>query len=74
MCDYLSMKRDELIKKLKRMGKEEGKAVRFDKKRGKGSHGILYYGDNRTPVPQGELKTGTLNQILKNLKIDKGAF
>ena len=68
------MKRDELIKKIKALGKETETLVRVDEKRGKGSHLTLYYGNNKTIIPKGELKTGTVHVILKQLKIDKGAL
>jgi len=44
-----------------------------DKKRGKGSHQTLYYGDRKTIVrnPKDELKTGTFNAMLRQLGIGK---
>ena len=44
-------------------------SCRIDKKRGKGSHVTLYYGDKRTIVrnPKDELKTGTLGAMIKQL-------
>jgi len=41
--------------------------------RGKGSHDTLYLGDHRTIVrnPKDELKTGTLNGMLKQLGLRK---
>lgn len=37
-----------LLKKLKKLGKQSNIAVRFETKRGKGSHGTLYYGRYKT--------------------------
>ncbi|MDE0433985.1 MAG: type II toxin-antitoxin system HicA family toxin [Bryobacterales bacterium] len=49
-----------------------GIAVRFDRTRGKGSHGTLYYGERHTVVKdRGKpLKTGTLHGMCKQLGID----
>ncbi len=68
------MRRDEFIKKIKALGKNEGVDVRVDEKRGKGSHLTLFYGSKQTTIPKGELKRGTLLAILKQLGIDKGAL
>ena len=44
-------------------------AVRFDKKRGKGSHGTLYYGSARTIVQERKrtLPEGTLHAMVRQL-------
>jgi hypothetical protein len=48
----------ELIHKVRRLGR----------KRGKGDHGVLWYGERRTFVGgRGPLKTGTLQGMLKAL-------
>jgi mRNA interferase HicA len=61
------MRGNEFIKRLKQLARERGIDVRIDKKRGKGSHLTLYYGDRLTIVrnPSDELKTGTLNAMLR---------
>lgn len=48
--------------------------VRFDPRRGKGSHGLLYLGDRRTVVKRGELKPAALRGMLKQLDIPKEQF
>jgi mRNA interferase HicA len=65
------MKGNELIKKVKKLAKKRSIKARVDEKRGKGSHVTLYFGDKFTIVrnPKDELKTGTLNAILKQLGI-----
>jgi len=62
----------EFIKRALKLAKEKGLEARVDKKRGKGSHVTLYFGDRRTIVrnPKDELKTGTLNAMCKQLGID----
>ena len=65
------MKGNEFVKKVKKLGKAKDLEVRIDRKRGKGSHVTLYYGDKFTIVRnlKDELKTGTLNAMLKQLGI-----
>jgi hypothetical protein len=38
---------DELIRRLRRIGRERGVEVRLDELKGKGSHAALYYGSRR---------------------------
>ena len=63
------MRGNELIKKDEALGKEREIAVRVDKKRGKGSHQTLYFGERKTVIrnPKDELKTGTYHAMLKQL-------
>ena len=51
------------------MGDKSGLEVRLVAKRGKGSHGTLYYGSARTIVQdlKRELPTGTLHAMLEQL-------
>ena len=62
----------EFISKARKLGRMNGIAVRFDRTRGKGSHGTLYYGDRRTVVKDRKksLKAGTLHGMCKQLGID----
>jgi mRNA interferase HicA len=70
---FLAMRGNELIKKVEALGKERGIAVRVDKKRGKGSHQTLYFGERKTIIrnPKDELKTGTYHAMLKQLGISE---
>jgi len=65
------MRGNEFIKRVKKLAKENGLEAYVDKKRGKGSHVTLYYGDKFTILrnPKDELKTGTLKAMLKQLGI-----
>lgn len=67
------MKGHEFIKRVSRFGRTRGVEVRVDKKRGKGSHVTLYFGPRFTIVrnPKDELKTGTLNAMLKQLGLKR---
>jgi mRNA interferase HicA len=58
----------EFIRRVRRIGRKRGVPVRFVATRGKGDHGTLYYGERRTIVAgRGELKTGTLHGMLRDL-------
>lgn len=63
------MRGNELVRRIRRVGKERGIIVLFVAERGKGSHGTLYFGSSFTVVRdlKGELKTGTLHAMLKQL-------
>ena len=55
-----------------KLARRNGTAVRFDRTRGKGSHGTLCCGDRHTVVKDRTkpLKTGTLRGMCKQLGID----
>ena len=63
----------ELLKKLKKLGKQNNIAVRFETKRGKGSHGTLYYGNRKTILKdrKKEIGPGLLRKMLAELGLDK---
>ncbi len=63
----------ELIKLLKKFAKSRQIELRYETKRGKGSHITLYLGDRFAVIPdlKKELKNGTLNAILKQLDVEK---
>jgi mRNA interferase HicA len=65
------MNRDALIRRIGQLARDQGKEFQFDKSRGKGSHGTLYYDGKRSVCPKGELKKGTLLKILKDLGINR---
>ena len=59
----------EFLHKVRKLGRAKGVEVRFVARRGKGSHGTLFYGLRFTIVrnPKDELKTGTLRVMLDQL-------
>jgi len=63
------MKGAEFLRKVKRIGERRGIAVRFEAKRGKGSHGTLYFGSSRTILQdlKKDLPSGTLHAMLRQL-------
>lgn len=69
LSDYTKMTGKEFIRKVKKVGRNNGVVVEFTFRRGKGSHGTLFYGSRFTIVrnPKDELKTGTLHAMLSQL-------
>jgi mRNA interferase HicA len=67
------MKGSEFIRKIKALGRKNGVPVQFVARRGKGSHGTLFYGEKFTIVrnPKDELKTGTLHAMLAQLGVTR---
>jgi len=63
------MKGIDFIRKIKKLAKQRELQCAVDKKRGKGSHVTLYFGNHRTIVrnPKDELKKGTVVAMLKQL-------
>jgi mRNA interferase HicA len=63
----------EFIRRVRRLGRERGVTVMFDERRGKGSHGTLYFGDRATVVKdrRKELGAGLLNDMLKQLGLTR---
>lgn len=62
---------NEFIRKVRRLGRKNGVQVTFVPRRGKGTHGTLFYGSRFTVVrnPRDELKTGTLHAMLDQLDL-----
>ncbi|MGA3019002.1 MAG: type II toxin-antitoxin system HicA family toxin [Bryobacteraceae bacterium] len=44
------MRGNEFVRRIQALGKERGVEVRWTAHRGKGSHGLLYYGSEMTTV------------------------
>ena len=64
---------DEFIRRVRKLGRERGIAVRFDPRRGKGSHGRLYFGDRFTTVKnrREEISLGLLMAMLRQLRLSR---
>ena len=58
------------------IGKARGVDVRFDPKRGKGSHGTLYYGSNKAVLKdrRKEIKAGLLSSMIRQLGLNSNDF
>lgn len=65
---------DELVRRVRRLGRERGIPVRFEPRRGKGSHGRLYLGDGFTTVKnrRKEISPGLLTAMLRQLRLSRG--
>ena len=64
---------DESVRRLRRLGRERGVAVRFESRPGKGSHGRLYYGERFTTVKdrRKEIEAGLLGAMLRQLGLNR---
>ncbi len=64
---------DEFVRRVRRLGRERGVAVRFEARVGKGSHGRLYYGDRFATVKdrRKEIGKGLLAAMLRQLELDR---
>lgn len=64
----------EFIRRARRYARRNGLEFEFDPSRGKGSHGELHMGGRTAFVPHGEIATGTLMSIFRQLGIDRRGF
>lgn len=64
---------NELERIIRKLGRKRGVAVSFDRGRGKGSHGRLYYGNRFTTLKdrKKEIGPGLLNAMLDQLGLTK---
>ena len=63
------MKGAEFLRRVQNLAREQGMRCEWHPDKGKGSHGVLIYGDRRTVLRnlKDELKTGTYYAMLKQL-------
>ncbi len=64
---------EELIRYVRKLGRERRIAVRSESRKGKDSHGRLYYGDRFTTVKdrRKEMSTGLLVSMLSQLGLSR---
>ena len=64
---------DEFVRRVRRLGRERGAAVRFEARPGKGSHGRLYFGDRFATVKdrRSELGRGLVAAVLRQLGLSR---
>ncbi|MXZ90284.1 MAG: hypothetical protein F4W95_04690 [Chloroflexi bacterium] len=62
------------MRRARRYARRNGLEWRFDPARGKGSHGRFFIGELYTAVQHGEIATGTLRGMLRDLNIDPRRF
>ena len=67
------MTSDEFVRRVRRLGRERGVAVRFESRKGKGSHGRLHYGDRFTTVKdrRKEIGQGLLAAMIRQLGLSR---
>lgn len=65
------MTAQELIRRLRKLARKQGKTFRIDASRGKGDHAKIFLDANSSLLPgkRGELPTGTYRNICKDLGI-----
>lgn len=63
------MNGEQFIRKTRKLAKAQGVEFSVNRKRGKGSHAVVYFGKRRTIVPHSEIKTGTLRGMCGDLGI-----
>ncbi len=63
----------QLIRIVRKLGREDGIIVRFVRHRGKGSHGTLYYGDRYVVLPdrKRDIGPGLMAHITRQLGIPR---
>ena len=64
----------EFVRRARRYARRHGLEFYFDPAKGKGSHGTVYVGDREAQVQHGEIATGTLMSMFRDLGIDKRDF
>lgn len=68
------MNGDQFIRQARKWAKANGLPYRVESSRGKGGHQTFYLCDRLTVVKTGEIGTGLLMAMLKQLDIPKGEF
>ena len=70
------MNSKQFLASIRRLGRKRGLDVRLDKKRGKGSHALLYVGNRRTVLPnhKDDIGTGLLKSMCRDLGITRDAL
>ena len=64
---------NEFVRRMRRLGRERGVAVRFETRPGKGSHGRLYFGGRFATVKdrRKEIGAGLLAAMLRQLGLNR---
>ena len=70
----MSMKREKLIRGIRRFAKGNDTVFDVETRRGKGSHVRVMLGESRTIIKTGELSDVYVDLILKQLGIPKDAI
>ena len=76
MSDTGKVRGNEFVRRIQALGKEHGVEVRWTAHRGKGSHGLLYYGLNMTTVRnlKDEVDKRAYHKMLRQLCLSEKDF
>jgi mRNA interferase HicA len=76
LSDTGRVRGNEFVRRILALGKERGVEVRWLAHRGKGSHGLRYYGSNRTTVRnlKHEVDKRAYHKMLKQLCLSERDF
>ena len=76
MSDTGTVRGNEFVRRIQALGKERGVEVRWAAHRGKGSHGLLYYGSEMTTVRdlKDEIDRRAWHKMLKQLGLSQRDF
>lgn len=76
MSDTRGVRGNEFVRRIQVLGKERGVEVHWTAHRGKGSHGLLYYGSNMTTVRnlKDEVDKRAFHKMLKQLCLSEKDF
>lgn len=64
------MKREALIRELRKIARDRGVELTVVEKSGKGSHYRVYFGDRVTTIKSGEMRPGYVKIIKEQLGIE----
>ena len=64
----------EFVRRARRYARRHGLGFDYDPARGKGRHGTVYVEGRSTQVQHGEIATGTLMSMFRELGIDRRNF
>ena len=76
MSDTESVRGSEFVRRILALGRQRGVEVQFIAHRGKGSHGLLYYGSEITTVRnlKDEVDKRAYHKMLKQLRLSGKDF
>ena len=76
MSDTGCVRGNEFVRRIQALDKERGVEVRWTAHRGKGSHGLLYYGSEKTTVRnlKDEVDKRAYHKMLKQLFLSQKDF
>jgi len=76
LSDTSTVRGNEFVRRIQALGKERGVEVRWTAHRGKGSHGLLYYGLQMTTVRnlKDEVDKRAYHKMLKQLCLSETEF